>query len=137
MKSVLVTLRDTHTVEGESESYEVSARGVFSGDENDYSIEYNEDYGDGSTPSRTTVRVTGKKQVSIRRTGTPGSEMIIEENKRHSCCYTTPYGNTIIGIYGINVFSDVANGAGTLIMEYTIDFNSVLNSENKVIISIA
>lgn len=134
-KDILLTLRDAHTVDGHRESYEMTTRGVFSGDENNYIIEYDEQY-DELRGCHTVMTVKDGKCVSIMRTGAYSSEMTIEQGRRHNCNYVTPYGSMMIGISARKVKSTVKDGAGVLELKYTVDFSGGVASENEMEICI-
>lgn len=132
-KDIIVTIRDRHTQDGDSESSELITTGMFSGTENAYSIRYTEQNAELES-SVTTLRVEGGDRVVMVRTGKYAAEMIIEKNKRHSCHYTTPYGSFMLGIYANEITSKVAqNGTkGKLRLRYTLDFNSSNATENEL-----
>ncbi|MEG2016389.1 MAG: DUF1934 domain-containing protein [Oscillospiraceae bacterium] len=72
----------------------------------------------------------------MTRTGSYTSELIIEQDKRHACHYSTPYGDFMMGIYAKRVDSDMKSSGGTLSFEYTIDFNSDYASKNQLTINV-
>ncbi len=134
-KDVLLTLRDAHIVDDARESYEMTTRGVFCGNDDNYTIEYDEQY-DELRGCHTVLSVKNKKCVSIVRTGSYSSEMMIEQGKRHNCNYLTPYGSMLIGIAAQKVKSTVVDGCGVLELKYTIDFYGGVASENEMEITV-
>lgn len=134
-KNILLTLNDAHIIDGNREAYEMTTRGVIKGDENNYTIEYDEQY-DELRGCHTVIEVKDKKCVSIVRTGSYSSEMTIEQGKRHSCDYKTPYGSMLIGVAAQKVKSTIADGKGTLELKYTIDFYGGVASKNEMVITI-
>lgn len=135
-KDVLITIKDSHTFDGSTESYEMTTRGTFDGDENDYIIEYDEQY-DALKGCHTVMTVNERRCVSIVRTGDFPSELIIERGKRHNCQYNTPYGSMLIGISAQKVRSDITDGIGTLELKYTIDFYGGVANETKMKITLS
>lgn len=135
MKNILVTLKDSHIIDGEKESYEITTHGAWDGEEDNYTIEYDEQY-DELRGCHTKITVTNGSCVSVVRTGAFSSEMTIEKDKRHDCEYNTPYGAMIISIHAINIKSDIIDGKGTLEMKYTINFYGNATSMNEMIITI-
>ena len=131
-KEVLLTIKDSHTVDGNRESYEMTTRGTWEPTENGYRIEYNEQY-DELKDCHTSLTVAGSC-VSMVRTGSFTTEMTIEKGKRHNCQYQSPFGTMLIGIATQKVESDIENGKGTLEMKYTIDFYGGVASENELTI---
>lgn len=133
-KDVLLTIKDTHIVDGEKESYEMTTRGKWTGEAFDYKIEYDEQY-DELKGCHTVLKVKDKC-VSMVRLGAFNTEMIIEKGKRHNCQYASPYGSMLIGISAQKVDSDINEGKGTLHLKYTIDFYGGVASENELIITL-
>ncbi|MBQ3151312.1 MAG: DUF1934 domain-containing protein [Clostridia bacterium] len=132
-KDIIVTIKDTHTQDGDSESSELITTGVFVGTDEGFSISYNEQNAELES-CVTTLRVEGNEKVVMTRTGRYTAEMIMEKNKRHNCHYTTPFGGFMLGVYAKNIESSVAdNGSeGKLNLKYTIDFNSSNATENEL-----
>lgn len=134
-KNILLTIKDAHIVDETRESYEMTTRGVFHGNEDDYKIEYDEQY-DELRGCHTVLSVKNKNCVSIVRTGSYSSEMMIERGKRHNCNYITPFGSMLIGIDAQKVYSTVKDGKGVLDLRYTIDFYGDVASQNELKIKI-
>ncbi len=133
-KDVLLTVKDTHIIDGGKECYEMTTRGIFKGEPDNYSITYEEQY-DELKGCKTTVDVKGKCVTMVRR-GSYNTEMTIEKGKRHNCEYASPFGSMLIGIAAQKVQSDVADGKGTLHLKYTIDFYGGVASENELIFTL-
>ena len=134
-KDVLVTIKDSHITDDNKESYEMTTRGTFAGNESEYIIEYDEQY-DALKGCHTTLTVRDGKCVSIVRTGAYPSELVIERGKRHNCQYNTPYGSMLIGIAAQKVNSDIVDGKGSLELKYTIDFYGGVANQTEMTISI-
>ena len=134
-KDILLTLKDAHTIDGSREAYEMTTHGTFDGDDNNYTIEYDEQY-DDLQGCHTVLTVTERRCVSIVRSGSYNTELMIERGKRHNCEYATPHGSFLIGISAQKVKSTVTDGKGTLELRYTIDFYGGVASENEMIITL-
>lgn len=132
-KDIIVTIRDSHTQDGDRESSELITTGVFSGVDGDFSISYNEQNAELES-CVTTLKVEGDKKVIMTRTGRYTAEMIMEKNKRHNCHYATPFGSFMMGVYARDIESSVADNClkGKLRLKYTIDFNSSNATENEL-----
>ena len=133
-KDVLLTIKDSHTIDGDTESYEMSTRGIWESDLSGYKISYDEQY-DELKGCHTELHVKGSC-VSMVRTGSFNTEMTIEMGKRHNCQYQSPFGSMLIGISAQKVASDIIDGKGTLELRYTIDFYGGVASENELIITL-
>lgn len=133
-KDVLLTIKDSHSIDGDTESYEMSTRGIWESDISGYKISYDEQY-DELKGCHTELTVNGSC-VSMIRTGSFNTEMTIEMGKRHNCQYQSPFGSMLIGISAQKVSSDITDGKGTLELKYTIDFYGGVASENELIITL-
>lgn len=134
-KDILVTIKDSHVIDDNKESYEMTTRGTFNGDENDYTIEYDEQY-DALKGCHTVMTVKDRRCVSIVRTGDFPSELTIERGKRHNCQHNTPFGSMLIGISAQKVKSDISEGKGSLELRYTIDFYGGIANETEMTITV-
>ena len=132
-KEIIVTIKDRHTQDGDSESSELITTGVFVGVDGDFSISYNEQNAELES-CVTTLKVQGDKKVTMMRTGRYTAEMIMEKNKRHNCHYATPFGSFMMGVYAKDIESAVSEDGtnGKLLLKYTIDFNSSSAMENEL-----
>lgn len=133
-KDVLLTIKDSHSIDDNTESYEMSTRGVWESTISGYKISYDEQY-DELKGCHTELTVNGSC-VSMVRTGSFNTEMIIEKGKRHNCQYQSPFGSMLIGISAQKVSSDIKDGKGTLELRYTIDFYGGVASENELSITL-
>ena len=131
----MIKIKDAQTVGGEVERVEIITRGSYEGCPEDYTLEFTELF-DNEFECRTKLFVKEKSRVTMIRSGSYNSELIIEDKKRHSCHYATPYGEFMIGIYAKNVDSDVTPDGGILEMNYTVDYYAGLASENHMVISV-
>ncbi len=129
--SWLITITDSHVTDGQTEKSEMETVAEISGSENDYKIVYDEQ-GEELKGCRSTVHVRNGSFVQITREGSYNTEMTMEKNKRHQCCYVTPVGQISMGIYTSRVISEFSANRILLDFTYTLDFNSELISRNRV-----
>ncbi|MBQ7637592.1 MAG: DUF1934 domain-containing protein [Clostridia bacterium] len=135
-KDRVIRITDTQTTAEGEDGVEVTTMGHFRGSEDDYTLSFEENFGDG-LKSSTRISVKGQKTASIMRTGDICSEITVEPGKRHSCRYTTPYGDMFIGVFAQNVFSSVSPKGGQLEMTYTVDCNGSLIAKKQMIIKVS
>lgn len=135
-KDILITISDSHTIDGNKEAYEMTTRGSFQGDANHYVIEYDEQY-DELKGCHTVMTVKERKCVEIVRTGSYNSELCIERGKRHNCQYNTPFGSMVMGITAQKVKSTVDEGNGIIELQYTVDFYGGVTNETNMKITIS
>jgi len=132
----VIKITDTQTTSEGEDGVEVTTMGHFKGNENDYTLFFEENFGEG-LKSSTRISVKGQKTASITRTGDICSEITVEPGKRHSCRYSTPYGDMFIGVFAQDVFSSVSNKGGQLEMSYTVDCNGSLIAKKQMIIKVS
>lgn len=133
---VLIKIVDSHKIDGESEGTEITTLGTFEGDENNYTLRYSESGEfDGCDIS---LNVEDKNKITMTRTGSGSfhTQLIMEKGRRHNCCYSTPAGEMMIGVFANMVSSDVKADGGNLRFRYTLDFNAGLVSENELEITV-
>lgn len=136
MKNAIVTITDRHFQDGEEYSCELTTSGRFEITENGCTVIYNET-DEEMTNCLTTLDVIGSQKITMTRSGKYNTEMIIEKDRRHTCFYSTPYGELIMGIYAKMISNEMGENGGTLKFAYTIDFNNSPASENELHITVA
>ncbi|MBQ7689123.1 MAG: DUF1934 domain-containing protein [Clostridia bacterium] len=135
-KERVIRITDIQTNHNGDDTIEVTTRGYLRGDADDYSLHYEEHFGDGLV-SKTEIRVRDKKSASIIRGGDIISEIMLEAGKRHSCSYQTPYGDMMIGIFTRDVSSTIDRRGGELRLNYTVDFNGSLGAHKEMLICVS
>ena len=132
----IITITDiSRTPDGE-DSGQVITRGCMVGGPEDYTLHFTEML-DDEHECDTRMHVKNRACVSILRTGTYNSEMIIEAGRRHNSHYITPYGEFMIGIFARSVESTVEMNGGKLKLNYTIDFFGGHAAEKVLIIDVS
>ena len=131
----LIKIFDKHISDGEEACAELTTTGTLEFNEKGFVITYNETDEElfGCT---TTLHVEGDERIAMTRSGSFNTDLIIEKERRHSCFYSTPYGELIMGVYGKSIVSDMTENGGTLNFRYTLDFNSTPASENELKITV-
>ncbi len=135
MKKAIIKIIDRHVSDGEDFSCELTTSGEFEADENGCNIVYNET-DEELANCVTALAVEGSQKISMTRSGKYNTEMIIEKDRRHSCYYSTPYGELLMGIYAKSIENNVSENGGTLSFSYTIDFNNTPASENELTVEV-
>lgn len=136
MKKAIIKITDRHLQDGEEYTGELTTAGEFEACENGYKLVYRETDED-LLDCVTTLTVEHESRISMVRSGRYNTEMILEPDRRHSCYYTTPYGEMLMGIYCKYIENNIGESGGTLRFAYTIDFNNVPASENELVITVA
>ncbi len=134
-KDVLITILDEQLSDGETERLEITTAGTLKSDKNGVSISYDEV--DGALQGCvTTLKIESPTCVTMSRNGPYSSQLILEQNKRHSCYYETPVGSFMMGVFAKSVGAAVGENGGVLNLKYTVDFNSGLATENTMTITV-
>ncbi len=130
----IITIKDTHIIDGDKESAENSVQGNFTYGQDSYTIRYKES-GEGYEGCYVTLTVEGQK-VTMHRKGALTTDMIIEKGKCHTCAYATPVGIMDLGVFGNEVKSDVTGPGGKLSFSYSLSAGGEHLSENQLTITI-
>ncbi|MEG1846692.1 MAG: DUF1934 domain-containing protein [Oscillospiraceae bacterium] len=134
-KDVVINICDEQKIDSETEKFDITVVGKVYGDDKDFTIEYAE-YDSEMGKCDTKINIKDGASVSVIRTGTMSSEMLFEFEKRHNCHYVTPYGSFMLGVYTKKVDFLIKEGETTLELEYTIDYNAGLPSDNSMTITV-
>ncbi len=130
----LITISDTHVIDGEKENSQLTLTGSLRFNDKGYKIRYKED-GTGYEGCFVTLSVEGEK-VTMTRLGAFNAEMIIEKGKRHTCAYATPAGVMNLGVYASKVNSSMTENGGVLEFSYSLDIDGEYLSENTITVTI-
>lgn len=133
-KQYLIKTTGVRVENGEKEEFEVVARGGYIYEKDKQIISYIE-HG-GELDGCKTVITVKDDCVETLRTGGYTMQLIAEKGKRHNCCYDTPYGSMVLGVFCNRVLNNLTENGGEIVFSYTLDVNSAFLSENKVKITI-
>ena len=135
-KDVLIDIKGIYRQDGEQDQVELVTTGSYYKRNGDYYIAYDESKMTGFDGTHTVLRVEGPQRVTLSRSGSTKSQLIIERGVRHQCHYDTGYGAMTIGVSGDRVFADLDDHGGKLQFSYSLDVNTSLASENEVFINV-
>ncbi len=137
MKEVLIKIKGTQTVDGESDVIELTTVGKMDVVGNKTYLRYDDSTSAGVDGVACMVKYDSKDDsVIMQRSGTLNSRMYIKKGQRHICHYETGQGVLTMGIFGENVSANFSSDGGSLSMSYTIDVNYGLMSRNEVEIKV-
>ena len=131
----IIKITDLQTTEEGEDTIEITTRGTLSGDEDNYTLEFDEIFEDGLR-SHTVLTVRDGKSVNLLRRGDMNNEIILEAGKRHNFQYGTPYGEMQMGVFANTVESNMTPEGGTLKLVYTIDFYGNFTSAKDMLIEV-
>lgn len=135
-KDVIISIKGTSTVDGETDTVELITQGTYYLKNGNYYLCYEETEATGFEGSRTVLKVCAPHKVTLLRSGERRAEMIVEPGVRHHCNYDMGYGELMIGVSGSQVQSSLGENGGELLFSYAIDVNTSLASENEVRIQV-
>ena len=99
-------------------------------------ITYEESETTGMEGSQMQMRVARDGMISIVRTGTYQTHLVVQKGKKHFCHYETPFGEFAVGVSAKWVRNELTDEGGRLAMRYTVDANSTLLSDNEIHIDV-
>ncbi len=99
-------------------------------------ISYEESETTGMEGSRMQLRISEDHMVSVIRTGTFQTHLVIQPGRKHFCHYETPFGEFAVGVSAKKLNVQFDDNGGRLEMRYTVDANSTLLSDNEIIAEI-
>ena len=137
-KDVTINIRGIYNADDEDESdvVELFTTGEFYRKNGSYYISYEESEVTGFEGARTTLKVEEQDCVTLSRGG-KGQEMtqlIVQNGVRHQCHYDMGFGDLMIGVSGKSIHSTLDEHGGRLEFKYSLDINSMLSSNNEMLI---
>ncbi len=135
-KDVLITIKGIQRADGDNDVVELFTMGRFYRRNGSYYISYDESEATGYEGSKTTLRVDENQRVTMSRSGSLRSQLIIERGVRHQCNYDTGHGSFTIGVLGDSIVSSLTDQGGDIEFKYSLDVNASLTSENEVYINV-
>ncbi len=135
-ENYLISIIGVQTVDGESDRVEVITTGNFMKKNDRYFVGYKEYSGEEPLSHYDNLIKVDGDVVTVSRKGEIRSQLILELNKRHQCVYNTPAGNMTIGVFTRSLVNHLTENGGMLEVNYTLDFNSDMVSENSFRIKI-
>ena len=135
MKNVIIDIKGTQGIDGDSDIVELSTLGTLSEKDGKFLITYEENKTVKNESVKTLVK-TEDDRVTMIRSGALDSRLIIEKGRRNTCFYSVPQGELVLGIFGEEIENNLNENGGKLTMSYTIDIENSLVSKNTVEISV-
>lgn len=133
--NVMITVKGTQTVEGESNVTELTSEGTLEIINGLPVMTYDESNMTGEKV-KAKLSMLSDTAFEFERIGAFSTKMLIEKGVRHNCSYSTPYGEMMLGIVGRSLDNKMTESGGKVGLTYTIDVNSALLSENEIEITV-
>ena len=135
-KDVLISIKGIYSSEDDRDVIELFTTGTYYKKDGCYYICYDESRATGFEGSKTTLKVEQEKMVTLNRSGTANSQLIVEQGVRHQCHYDVGCGDLMVGVLGSRIKSSLNDEGGDLEVRYSLDINSMYASENEMYIHI-
>ncbi len=136
MEQISLKLRSVLVSEDDRSETELLTEGTMEQEGGIWKITYEDSDATGFEGATTTITAEGSQLVSIVRTGTASSNLVIEAGKKHYCLYGTPFGDITVGIFTHKIENSLSEKGGSLYLKYTIDVNSAYMSDNEIYLDI-
>ena len=136
-KEALIKIRGVQRTDGDDDVVELLTTGFFARKAGGYLISYDESSATGFEGASTTLFYEEKAdRVTLTRSGSVNSQLIVEKGKRHQCSYDLGFGSMIIGVNCSIIHSTLSEDGGEIGFSYSLDLNTALTSENRVVIAV-
>ncbi|MCL2827274.1 MAG: DUF1934 domain-containing protein [Oscillospiraceae bacterium] len=139
MKDVIISIKGAQgmgrNLQDDAESVELITSGEYSHGGGETVFSYMESEVTGMVGTRTTFRID-PRMVTLTREGTTNAQMVFEQGKKHVFLYETPYGATSMGVDTRRLTHGLDEGGGKMEIDYIIDVDSVVISENSFVINV-
>jgi len=139
MKDVIISIKGIQGagpyLTEETDAIELITSGEYAIEGVETVFSYMESEMTGMEGTRTTFRVS-PEQVILTREGALNAQMVFEQGKKHVFLYETPYGATSMGVDTRKLTSRLDDQGGEMEIDYVIDVDSVIVSENSFVISV-
>ena len=139
MKDVIISIKGIQGtnpgLETETDGIELITSGEYCHAGSETVFSYMESEMTGMEGTRTTFRIN-PQTVTLTREGAMNAQMVFEQGKKHVFLYETPFGATSMGIDTRRLTHGMGEDGGEMEINYTIDVDSVVVSENSFIIRV-
>ena len=133
-KEVLLSITGEQRMGRDKDKIELITNGYITEKNGEYIIDYDETIESGMEGTHTTI-CAGDDTVTITRTGTRNSQLLLEKDKRHLNHYDTGYGQLVMGISTSKLENNIKL-SGELKVNYSIEMNHALASCNSLFLKI-
>jgi len=135
-KDVLISIKGVFNSDNDQDVVELFTTGQYYKRKGCYYISYEESVATGFEGCTTTLKVEQEKMVTLKRSGTANSQLIVEQGVRHQCHYDVGFGDLLVGVLGSRIKNSLTDKGGNLEIKYSLDINSMYASVNEMYINI-
>lgn len=131
-----ISVKGKQLLDGHFEENELTTSCTCEKTENSLTIKYDELDENNKLKSCSTLVFEDSGIVKIQKENSGLSELVLEKGKWHRCNYSTEYGTITLEIFTKDIVCNLTENGGTAKLEYSLNANSSLLSENTVIINL-
>lgn len=137
MQDVVIEIKSTQEVDGDSDSMELTTVGKMNIIGGKTYLKYDDSAVTGMEGVSCLIKVDPRENsVVMQRSGVLNSRMYVKKGQRHICHYETGHGTLTMGVFGETVNNELTRNGGSLYMSYTLDVNYGMISRNTVEINV-
>ncbi len=137
MQDVVIEIKSTQEVDGDSDSMELTTVGKMNIIGGKTYLKYDDSAVTGMDGVSCLIKIDPKENsVVMQRSGVLNSRMYVKKGQRHICHYETGHGTLTMGVFGETVNNGLTKNGGSLYMSYTLDVNYGMISRNTVEINV-
>ena len=133
-KDVLIKIKGVYKVEGDENTEELFTNGKMYVKNNSTYLTYKESETTGFEGCTTTLKIEDTGRVTIIRSGSTSSNLVLQPGIRNIGRYTVCGNQMEIGVFAETLECEITENTARLHMAYSIDMNSLLLSENELFI---
>ena len=130
-KDVLVSVKGTQVIDGDSDSVEVITSGTWYEKNGKQYLLYEETYEQMQVTTKNTLKIT-PDLVEVSKKGAISSKMVYERGKKHMSNYTTPMGLIVLGITTKDIFVEADAEKLQVEIRYAMEMNGQFVSESRL-----
>ena len=136
-ENFLISILGKQMLDGKKGEIELTTRGSYVDKGHCRYISYRE-YDEDNPHAKilSSLKVEGDNKVTLIRTGSLNSRLVLEKGQRHLCHYDTGYGSMMVGVFASNIINNLTDNGGSLEISYSLDINAGLTSMNQIFINV-
>lgn len=135
-KQVIITIQSEQDSDGDQNTIELITSGTLEKKNGRYKLSYKESEATGMPGVLTEVAIESDRLVTVTRRGETNSQLIFEKGARHMCHYNIGVGDLFVCVSSAQIYSTIDESGGDLIIDYVIEINSAVTSENRFHINV-
>ena len=139
MKDVIISIKGIQDTGGDymmgGDTIELVTGGLYSYNGKESVLSYQESEMTGMDGTRTTFSIR-PDIITLTREGSINSQMVFQEGKKHIFAYNTEFGTTSMGVSTHRISEGMDQEGGKVEIDYTIDMDSTIVSQNTFIIDV-